>query len=210
MNQILYTENFKKKKYIKFFKIQLSISLVLFISFITYWSFFYNSKLKKERLSNVMLNNFNIEHLYSKNQDYTTIQLDNGNNCSVIGVIEIPKINIKYPILSDISDELLKISVCRFYGPYPNQIGNLCIAAHNYDDNNFFSNLYKLNIGDIVNIYDINNSVISYSIYDKFEISENDTFCTNQNTIKKKEITLVTCNNINNNRLIVKARENHT
>ena len=101
----------------------------------------------------------------------------------------------------------LKMAPCRFYGPYPNQIGNLCIAAHNYDDNRFFSNLYKLNIGDIINIYDSSNLCITYSVYQKYEISIKDTSCTSQNTNGQKEITLVTCNNINKNRLIIKARE---
>ena len=45
------------------------------------------------------------------------------------------------------SDDLLDVSVCRFAGPMPNEIGNLCIAGHNYVNNNFFGTptllLYK-------------------------------------------------------------------
>jgi len=191
----------------KEFKIQLFISLILTILFTIYLFYFYINKNKTENISNVLLNNFNVEHLYSQSFENTMLDLTKPNYSSIIGIIEIPKINIKYPIFSDISDDLLKISVCRFYGPYSNKIGNLCIAAHNYDNNSFFSNLYKLDIGDIVNIYDTNNLLVSYYVYDKFETLKSDISCTNQNTEKKREITLVTCNNINKNRLIVKAKE---
>lgn len=208
MNQILKIGNYnKKKKYIKKFKFQFFISLILIILFTVYLLYFYITKNKEENISNTLLNAFTLERIYSKSENYTTVELDKNSNYFVIGIIEIPKINIKYPILSDVSNELLKISACKFYGPSPNKSGNLCIAAHNYDDNRFFSNLHQLEIGDIVNIYDINYLLTTYYIYDKFETSKNNTACTNQNTNGKKEITLVTCNNINKNRLIVKAVE---
>jgi len=106
-----------------------------------------------------------------------------------------------------VSDELLKIAPCKFYGPYPNEIGNLCIAGHNYNNNLFFSNIYKLNIGDEINIYDSSNSLIKYYVYKKYETNKNDTSSTSQNTNGNKEITLVTCNNFNGNRLIIKAKK---
>lgn len=208
MNQILYDkDNNSCKKIKKKFKIQLFISLTLLACSFFYFLYFSYHRNKKEELSKTILNSFNIERIYSNNTDYITVKLNDNGNFFVIGMIEIPKINIKYPILSDTSDEFLKISACKFYGPYPNEIGNLCIAAHNYDDNRFFSNLYKLNIGDTINIYNSNNQHIIYTVYDKFEISENDTSCTSQNTNGKREITLVTCNNANKNRLVIKAKE---
>lgn len=210
MNQILLNFNYDRKKNRKrkfFFKFILYISiLIIFCAIIYFLSFAYTSN-KEEKLSSFFKSSFNIERLYSSGSDYTTVELNNGGNFFVIGLINIPKINIEYPILSNTTDELLKMAPCRFYGPYPNKTGNLCIAAHNYDDNRFFSNLYKLDIGDIINIYDSSNSCITYSIYQKYEISIKDTSCTDQNTNGVKEITLVTCNNINKNRLIVKARE---
>ena len=47
-------------------------------------------------------------------------------------MIEIPSIDLHYPIISEISEDNLKIAPCKFYGSMPNEIGNLCIAAHNY------------------------------------------------------------------------------
>lgn len=47
---------------------------------------------------------------------------------------------------------------------------------------------------------------INYSVFTVYEVSTTDTSCTIQdNTVK--EITLVTCNNINGNRIIVKAKQ---
>lgn len=211
MNQILFSEHESvkniKKNNRKSFKFLLYISVILILCVSFY--FLYSSYIlkQKESISKDLLNTFNLERLYSNNNSYTTIPLNNNEIFFVIGSIEIPCISINYPILSDTNDELLKIAPCKFYGPYPNEIGNLCIAGHNYDDNRFFSNLYKLNIGDEIKIYDSSNSLTTYYVYDKYEINKNDTSCTSQNTNGNKEITLVTCNNFNGNRLIIKAKE---
>ncbi len=217
MNQILFTDENKlddkkskkkeKNKRIKKFKIIFSLSLILIIFSLSYYIYNYSISTKKENMSSILLNNFNIQRLYSDENIYTTIPLNENKNFFVIGSIEIPSIQINYPILSNTTDELLKIAPCKFYGPDPNEIGNLCIAGHNYDDNRFFSNLYKLNIGDTINISNSTGYLISYKVYDKYEIDKNDTSCTLQNTNGKKEITLVTCNNLNGNRLIVKAKQ---
>ncbi len=206
MNQILLTNNKNRKKYNGRFKLIFFLSLLFMCFFITYFLFFHYEQNKKENFSNTLLSTLNIQRLYSEN-DYTTISLNEENNFLVLGSISIPSIDIEYPILSETTDEFLKIAPCRFYGPYPNQVGNLCIAAHNYDDNRFFSNLNKLNIGDEIKISDYTGDTISYYVYEKYEINENDTSCTSQDTNGKKEITLVTCNNLNGNRLIVKAKE---
>lgn len=209
MNQIIFSEhenvkNFKKniRKRYKFLFYICLVSIFFVTSYFLYSS--YVAK-QKESVSKNLLNSFNLEHLYSESA-YPTISLNNNETYFIIGSIEIPSIAISYPILSDTNDELLKVAPCRFYGPFPNEIGNLCIAGHNYDDTRFFSNLYKLNIGNEIRIYDSSNSLISYYIYNKYETDKNDTSCTSQNTNGKREITLVTCNNFNGNRLIVKAR----
>lgn len=211
MNQILFNNddnsNCIKKDNSKKFRLLLYFSLILVICLVSYCMYSYYRKNKSEDLSEIILSSFNIQRLYSYEDNYTTISLNDNERYFVIGSIEIPSIRITYPILSDANDELLKIAPCRFYGPYPNKVGNLCIAGHNYDDERFFSNLYKLNVGDKINIYDSRNSLISYYIYDKYEINKDDTSCTSQDTNGNMEITLVTCNNLNGNRLIIKAKQ---
>lgn len=210
MNQIIFSEhenvknaknNIKKK-----FKLLLYISIISLFCVISYFLYSLYVSKQKENLSKNLLNAFFLERLYSNNS-YTTIFLNNNEKYFVIGAIEIPSISINYPILSETNDELLKIAPCRFYGPYPNEEGNLCIAGHNYDDTRFFSNLYKLNIGNYIYIDDSKGNKICYEIYEKFEVSKNNTSSTQQNTSGRKELTLVTCNNFNGNRLIIKAKE---
>lgn len=209
MNQIIFSEheNVKniKKKNKNNFKILLYVSLILMFIITIYFSYSYFIKNEKESISKELLNTFNLERLYL-NESNTTISLNSHKKYLVIGTIEIPSIKINYPILSDTNDELLKIAPCRFYGPYPNEIGNLCIAGHNYDNNVFFSNLYKLNKGDEIRIYDSSGSFIKYYVYNKYETNKKDTSSTSQNTNGSRELTLVTCNNFNDNRLIIKAK----
>lgn len=211
MNQILYTgiNNKRKhsKKNFKSFKFLLYFSLFLFISSVSYFCvYLYNSK-KQEKFSSALINSFNIDSLYSNEQNYTVVKLNNSDEANVIGIIKIDKINIEYPILSKTNDDLLKISPCKFFGPDPNKVGNLCIAGHNFDDDRFFSKLYLLNAGDIIKIYAPANVCVYYTIYDKYEIEKSDMNCTSQDTNGNKEVTLITCNNINKKRLILKARE---
>ena len=86
--------------------------------------------------------------------------------------------------------------------------GNSCIAGHNYKNDTFFSNLSKLENGDIIKIHDNNNNTIEYEIYEITRKEQNDISCLKQDTNNLKIITLVTCDSINYNyRIIVKARE---
>lgn len=194
----------------KFYKNK-TIFLILLVFFIlvilSIFIYSYIAKQKEEKL-----------YSFSKKLDdkYQTLSLYSNNNVvnssptsssHIIGKITIDKINLNYSILSTCSEELLKIAPCRLCGPEPNQIGNLCIAGHNYDNENFFSNITKLSIGDIICIYDLNNNCLNYSIYDKFEVETTDTSVLNQDTNNKKELTLITCNNKKKNRFILKAKE---
>ena len=125
----------------------------------------------------------------------------------VIGIIQIEKININYPILSKTSRELLKVSLCRCAGPMPNEVGNLCIAGHNLVDYKLFSRLNELNLTDTVKIYDLKGNMNEYKIYQKYEVDPTDLSCLNQNTEGNKIITLLTCNNVNGKRLIVVGKK---
>ena len=67
---------------------------------------------KRELESNSIKQLYNFYLLYNSSNTYSAIKLS--NNIEIIGLIEIPKLNISYPILSQSSKDLLKISVCRF------------------------------------------------------------------------------------------------
>ena len=130
-----------------------------------------------------------------------------GNEYSIIGVVNIPKINVKYPIIAETTDALLKVSVCKFWGSNPNEVGNLCIVGHNYKNSKFFSKVPALTVGDVVEITDLLGKTVKYEAYDIYTVDPSDTRCTSQLTQGKKEVTLITCTNDTKQRVIVKCTE---
>lgn len=196
MNQILQTSLLKSKKNF-YFKIQLILSILL-LFFIFFYVVLSTIKLRKiENFSNIFLKNYNITKLYKNS--YIT------ENSNIIGLIEIPSININYPIFSYFENELLKISPCKFYGPSPGEIGNLCIAGHNYDNSKFFSKINILKKDDLIIIYDNYNNKYHYNVYNIYEVQNTDLSPIYNYNKNEKSLTLVTCNNTNNKRIIVKA-----
>lgn len=82
----------------------------------------------------------------------------------------------------------------------------MLLLGHNYKNGKHFSNLSKLENGDIVKITDNNKQTLEYKVYDKYEIKESDFSCLEQNTNGRKELTLITClDNNNKKRLVIKC-----
>lgn len=125
----------------------------------------------------------------------------------VLGIIRIPKINLEYPILSETNKISMKKSITKFWGPNLNTVGNLTLAGHNNKDGTMFGKVKKLEIGDIIEIEDLNKNTVKYKIFDMYVIDPNDVSCVESIDPNKKEVTLITCTNGNKNRLITKARE---
>ena len=57
---------------------------------------------------------------------------------TVISKLEIPKIDLETYVLEKYLEETLNISVVKFYGANPNEVGNFCIAGHNFKNKNMF------------------------------------------------------------------------
>lgn len=125
----------------------------------------------------------------------------------VIAQLEIPKIKLKTYVLSEYSKKALLVSVTKFYGCEPNQVGNFCIAGHNYIRNNMFHNIKKLKVGDTFTLTDKSNQTITYQIYKVEKVKPSDTKCLSQNTKGRREVTLITCTYDSSMRIIVKAKE---
>lgn len=131
----------------------------------------------------------------------------------VIGIVKIPKIEIEYPILAietvnpEETKEPMKFAIVRYWGGKVNEYGNLSIAGHNNYDGTMFGKTKNLEIGDTVELTDLNKNTITYKIYNKFVTDPNDVSIlkTEDNTLR--EVTLITCTNGNKERLILKARE---
>ncbi len=135
------------------------------------------------------------------------LRTNSGTEYYVLATINIPAIDCTYPILNQSTEELLKISPCKFWGAEPNEVGNFCIVGHNYRSNKFFSHVPSLSIGDTIEITDLTNRTLVYEIYDKYVVEPEDTTCTTQRTNGRKEITLITCTNDSKQRVIVRAKE---
>jgi len=204
-------DNTKKQEALKNkYHLQFIISIIVAVIFLIILYYHINNLNKQEAKSQKLLNNYSLTTLYNDDISENVIignQSVSFENPFVIGMIRISKINLNYPILSESNSELLKISLCRFAGPMPNEIGNLCVAGHNYVDNKLFSRLAELENNDLIEIYDLNGRKIDYYVTDKYEVKPDDLSCINQNVGKEKIVTLLTCNNVNGKRTVVKAKE---
>ena len=224
MNQILNTDlkssihncnSFEKKHFIaekntikkKSFHVQFILSIVsifIFFSLYLYSKFLLN---KKENLSNSLKTNYNISQLYAKNSSSNSLSI---NNSMIIGMIEIPKLSLSYPIFSSLDDELLKIAPCKFSGEMPPEFSNLCIAGHNYDNSKFFSNIASLENKDKIFIYNQIGTKFIYSVFNKYEVAYDDLSPIGKAHQGGNELTLITCNNLNQHRIVVKAKIENT
>ena len=129
------------------------------------------------------------------------------NGYKVSAKMYIPKINLETYVLEKYSKQALLTSVTKFYGGEPNQIGNFCIAGHNYGTSNMFQNLKNLSINDEMFLNDTNGNKVKYIIYDIYKVLPNQTQCLSQQTNGKVELTLITCTLDSEKRIIIKARK---
>ncbi len=138
---------------------------------------------------------------------YTT---QTGATYTTNSILNIPSLGINYPILTTEQqhiDEILKISLVKFWGGNPNEVGNYVIVGHNYKNKKMFGKLSSIKLGDEIQLTDLTGRTLTYEVYDMYKVSPEDTSCTSQRTDGKKEITLITCTNYGTQRLVVKARE---
>lgn len=126
----------------------------------------------------------------------------------MLGYITIPKTNVKEAILDTVTPETLNTAVAVLYpsNPQLNQPGNVVIVGHNYRNGKFFSNNKKLSTGDKIKIKDNSGTELTYTIYEIFETTEQDTSFYNRDTNGKIEVTLSTCTDDSKARTIILAR----
>lgn len=210
----LYNICSKKKMSKKTFNVQFFLSIIAIIVITIVFLYYKITLNNEESFANLLINNYSITKLYSNNNN------DNNSNNNylnenlpadtIIGIIEIPTLNVSYTIFNGLDDELLKTSPCKFYGDFPNTNNpdslNLCIAGHNYDNNKFFSNIKDLNINDKIILHDNFDNKYMYSVVKNYEVESDDLSPVYTTITDSYELTLVTCNNFNKNRIIIKAK----
>ena len=126
----------------------------------------------------------------------------------VIGIINIPAIDLEYPIIDKTTKETMRISISKFSGGEINEIGNVALAGHNNYSGTMFGKNKNLKIKDKIYLTDLTRRTIEYEIYNIFVTDLNDTSILETEDKTKRELTLITCKNGRSERLIIKAREN--
>ena len=119
----------------------------------------------------------------------------------MVGTIEIPATNLKCPVLENASKAAIEVAVGIYDGPGLNEIG------HNYRNGKLFSNNKKLVEGDKIYITDSSGKKVTYIIYKTYTTSPEDSTYLDRDTEGKREISLTTCTDDTQSRLIIWARE---
>lgn len=97
------------------------------------------------------------DYVLNPDMDMPEVDVD-GLSC--IGILEVPSLDLRLPILGDWSDELLKKAPCRYSGSaYTN---NMVIAGHNSRAQ--FNKLNKLKEGDLIVFTDVVGNVFEYYV----------------------------------------------
>lgn len=230
--KIYVTQEMRKKR--KVYKIIFILCLILVIILAGYYVVAEYDKNQKEQISREILTQMNgdsttveervivvaLDNDNEENEEIPIIDLPsttsntinseitaNGQSYTTEAILDYPKLGINYPVLSEETDELLKISLCKYWGPNPNKVGNYVIVGHNYKNGKMFGKLSSAEIGDEINLKDLNGETVTYSVYNKYVVEPTDVSCTSQLTNGQREITLITCTNYGQQRLVVKARE---
>lgn len=161
----------------------------------------------EDKLSAVVAQIENINTNTSEINEENKQELIKVDGYDVEGIIEIPKIDIKYPIVSTTSDEAMKVAITKFWGTKINDIGNYTMAGHNYKNGTMFGKTKYLEIGDKIKMTDLQLNTVEYEVFKIYTIDPDDVTCIESVEPNTREITLITCTNGHKNRLITKARE---
>ena len=196
-----------KSKYSNFLTVILVIAIIAIIVIVSVLAVNTYKKYKNNKEASEIINEFqnNIGNDNDKNQtgegliEQNIVVNDTGTNTSssgtrkvtyynnfvMIGYIEIPSINIKYPILEKETVASLEQSVAVRYPDAAklNEVGNVVIAGHNYRNGMFFSNLKKVSTGDKIKITDVNGRTLVYTVYEKYETTPEDVAYITRNVV---------------------------
>lgn len=127
------------------------------------------------------------------------------SNYNYIGVLEIPKINIKRVFLNikDKGNNVNKNLQVIKGSDMPNvKNGNLIIAAHSGNSYiSYFKNLYKLSNEDVAYVY-FNNIKYTYKVVGKYDAEKSGKVTIHRDN-KKNTLTLITCSQTDKTKQIV-------
>jgi sortase A len=133
--------------------------------------------------------------------------LDVKLSAKVLGIISIPKIDLKVSIVEGIDDASLKYAVGHFKETAkPGEKGNCAIAGHrSYTYNKFFNRLNEMETGDEI-LIKTQKGEFKYIVYEKKIVLPTDTSVLN--SVEDTVITLITCHpeRSSDYRMVVKGK----
>lgn len=149
-------------------------------------------KIKKESKDEIIDNTSDIGFDYS---GYT-----------ILGKIEIPKIGFTSVIIKEYTYSAMNVGVIKTYGSELNEEGGFIIHGHNYRGRSIFMyNIRHLSEGDKIYITNASGVKLAYTVYETLrEVDPSDT--SYYNKYDGYHLTLVTCENSGQSRIVVKAR----
>lgn len=125
----------------------------------------------------------------------------------VLGIIQIPKIKVKDPMVEGVKKSNLSAGIGHIPGtPLPGEPGNCAMAGHrNYTWKKFFRRLDELAAGDEITIL-TQNETLKYTVTGKLVVEPDDVSVL-EGTNDRSVITLITCTPmyLHTHRLIVTA-----
>ena len=122
----------------------------------------------------------------------------------VIGTVTLEKTAQTLPVISETSDNALKVSVCWFKGAHPGETGNMVITGHDYASGAHFGQLNRLDVGDRVTFTAPDETYV-YEVYDT-EIIRPDQPEKLDDYEGETALTLLTCTSHGNRRLVVRCK----
>lgn len=193
MNQILrYIEKKINKKRLIF----VCVFLIIIILIIYLFYFFYKENKIREK-------EYKVSKLINQNEYISSVYKDKKES-EFFGRIVIDKIELNELIYKTCSDELLKFYICKLSDENDfEKISNLVLIGHNYNNDMFFSKINKLTINDVIKL-EKDDKIYAYKIYKKYEVNGDNLEPLNNSN--SREITLITCNNFNKKRIIIKGK----
>ena len=125
----------------------------------------------------------------------------------VIGVIQIPKIELIYAIVEGADAAEIGVAIGHMDGTAKlGEIGNCALAGHRGGYSGpYFKNLDKLELGDDVVITDTDHKVYTYKVTETMIVEPEEVWVVEDTGEGVAMLTLVTCENSGEQRLIVRC-----
>jgi len=124
---------------------------------------------------------------------------------NVIGIIEIEKLGIRYPIVKGCSSSELRYAIGHMSETAGiGKVGNCVLAGHNGSRyGTFFTHLNELMVGDVISLLNADGVIYEYEVAETFIVEPYKSSITKQGDIE--ELTLFTCANKGTMRFVCKC-----